>query len=75
MDRTVLPGNPAEEAAGGVVGAEDRARMAHSQGKGKGSRDNSGRGDSRPRVADRIAAMAGQGALTDRNSAGSAPGP
>jgi hypothetical protein len=73
VDRTVLPGNPAGEAADGVVGAEDRARMALKQGRG--SRDNSGRADSRPRAADKIVAMAGRAVPIGKNSADSVPGP
>lgn len=72
MDRTVLPGNPAGEAADGVVGAEDRASTALSQVKD--SKDNSGRADNRPRVADKIVAMAGRAVPTARSSVGSAPG-
>lgn len=68
MDRTVLPGNPAGEAADGAVGVEDRASMADSQA-GKANQD-SGRGASRPRAAGRIAIMAG--VPTGRNSAGNA---
>ena len=71
MDRTVLPGNPGEEAADGVAGAGDRPRIAHSQGR-VSSRDNSGRVDSRPRVADRTVIKAALGVHTDRSSADSA---
>lgn len=71
MDRTVLPANPAGEAADGVAGAEDRASMALPRGSNK---DN-GREASRPRAADRTATMAGQGALIDRNSANNALAP
>ena len=68
MDRTVLPGNPAGEAADGAVGVEDRASTADSRA-GRANKD-SGRGASRARVADRIAIMAG--VPTGRNSAGNA---
>lgn len=73
MDRTVLPGNPAGEAADGVVGAEDRASTADSPHRVSKDKD-SGRGASRPRVAAKIAAMAGQDVPTARNSVVSAPG-
>jgi hypothetical protein len=69
VDRTVLPGNPAGEAADGAVGVEGRASMADSRA-GRANKDN-GRGGSRPRVADRIAITGG--VLTGRNSVGSAP--
>ncbi len=56
MDRTVLPGIPAGEAADGVVGAEDRASTADSLHRvSKGS----GKGASRPRAAGKTAIMAG----------------
>ncbi len=72
MDRTVLPGNPAEEAADGVVGAEDRANTADSLGRV--SKD-SGKGAIRPRAAARTAITAGSRvALTGKSSADSAPG-
>lgn len=72
MDRTVLPGNPAGEAADGVAGAEDRASTALPR---VSSRDkDSGREASRHRVADKIVATAGQAVPTGKNSADSARG-
>ncbi len=71
MDRTVLPGNPGEEAADGVVGAEDRANTADSLHRV--SKD-SGRGAIRPKAAARTATMADQPARIGKNSGNSAQG-
>lgn len=75
MDRTVLPGNPAGEAADGVAGAEDRASTALSLVKdSRDNRDNNGRADSRPRAADKTVAMADRAVPIGRSSVGNAPG-
>jgi hypothetical protein len=71
VDRTVLPGNPGEEAADGVVGAEDRASTADSLHRV--SKD-SGRGAIRPREAGRTAIPAGRAAPIGRSSGSSAQG-
>ena len=71
MDRTVLPGNPGEEAADGVAGAKDQASTADSLHRV--SKD-SGRGAIRPKAAGRTVIMAALAALIGRNSANSAPG-
>ena len=71
MDRTVLPGNPGEEAADGVVGAEDRANTAGSLHRV--SKD-SGKGAIRLKAAARTAIMAVRAGPTGRNSASNAPG-
>lgn len=72
MDRTVLPGNPAGEAADGVAGAEDRPSTADN--RRRVSSRGSGREANRPRVADRTAIMAGPAALTGKSSANNARG-
>jgi hypothetical protein len=71
VDRTVLPGIPAEEAADGVVGAEDLANKAGSLHRV--SKD-SGKGAIRLKAPARTAIMAGRADPTGRNSASNAPG-
>jgi hypothetical protein len=73
VDRTVLPGNPGEEAADGVVGAEDRASTADSPHRASKDRD-SGRGAIRPKAAARTAITGGRVARIAKSSAANAPG-
>ncbi|MGE5113605.1 MAG: hypothetical protein ACM3JB_22305 [Acidobacteriaceae bacterium] len=69
MDRTVLPGNPAGEAADGVVDAVDPASMVLSQGSrvNKDNRDFPRRVDSRGRGGKAVDLEAV--VLTGKNSA------
>jgi hypothetical protein len=69
VDRTVLPGNPAGEAAGGVVDAVDPASMVLSQGSrvSKDNRDFPRKVDSRDKAGKTVDLVAD--VRTGRNSA------
>ncbi len=76
MDRTVLPGNPAGEAADGVVGAEDLASTADRPArvsKGRVNRD-SGKVAIKPRAAAKAVIRVAPADPIAKNSANSAPG-